>query len=198
MLQDIWLAIDERRYEQAEAQLRAETELLPTRAGQMALGYIYAHTGRADEARSVFANLREQHRGDEWEHIAVHQQGRAERLAGDCEAALKFLAEEKALIEAGDADAHKLAVNGLETALCLTKLGRLAEARQHLESSLEQAKTHDDPETLARTERALGDLSVREGHPDAARVHFERAIHAFEQAEDDFGVRETQAMLEGV
>lgn len=197
MLQDIWLAIDERRYEQAETQLRAETELLPTRAGQMALGYIYAHTGRADEARSVFANLREQHRGDDWEHIAAHQQGRAERLAGDCEAALKFLAEERDLIT-GANDAHKLAVNALEMALCLTHLERYAEARERLEYSLEQAKGHDDPETLARTERALGDLSVREGHPDAARVHFERAIHAFEQAEDDFGVRETQAMLEGV
>lgn len=197
MLQDVWLAIDERRYEQAESLLCSDAEVFPTRAGQMALGYIYAHTARCDEARRVFANLREQHRGDEWEHIAVHQQGRVERLAGRCEDALKFFTEERDLI-ADTADAHKLAVNALEAAQCHLKLGQYAEARDFLTQSAETAKTNDDPETLARAERALGELSVREGHPAAARVHFERAVVAFEQAEDEFGVRETQAMLEGV
>lgn len=195
MLQDVWLAIDERRYEQAESLLHSNTEVFPTRAGQMALGYIYAHTARFNEAREVFANLREQHRGDEWEHIAVHQQGRVERLAGRCEDALKFFGEERELI-AETPEAHKLAVNALEAAQCHLKLEQYAQARELLTRSAEEARTHDDPETLARAERALGELSVHEGHPNAARVHFERAVVAFQQAEDEFGVRETQAIMQ--
>lgn len=198
MLQDVWLAIDERRYGQAEALLGSNDELRPTRAGQMALGYIYAHTGRCGEARRVFGHLREQHRGDDWEHIAVHQLGRVERLAGEPEAALKFFEEERALIRAQGEEAHKLAVNALETAQCFLKLGRLAEARGELDLSAQAARTHDDPETLGRAERALAELSVQEGHPQAARLHYERAIAAFRESDDEFAVRETEALLDNV
>lgn len=198
MLQDVWLAIDERRYGQAEALLGANDDLRVGRAGQMALGYIYAHTGRCGEARRVFGELREQHRGDDWEHIAVHQLGRVERLAGQPEAALKFFEEERALIRAQGEEAHKLAVNALETAQCFLKLGRLADARRELDLSVEAARTHDDPETLGRAERALADLSLSEGHPQAARLHYERALVAFRESEDEFAVRETEALLENV
>ena len=60
------------------------------------------------------------------------------------------------------------------------------------------ARTHDDPETLGRAERALAELSVQEGHPQAARLHYERAIAAFRESDDEFAVRETEALLDNV
>ncbi|MFC3862675.1 hypothetical protein ACFOPQ_18070 [Deinococcus antarcticus] len=198
MLQDVWLAIDERRYGQAEAMLQGNEDLCPTRAGQMALGYILSHTGRHGEAREVFANLREQHRGDEWEHIAVHQQGRVERLAGEHRKALAFFAEERKLIEKSSEDPHKFAANAFEAAQCQMALLQLKEARHSMVEALERARQHDDPETLGRAERGLAELSLLEGHPDAAKVHLERAQVAFEQADDEFAVREIEAQLQNL
>lgn len=198
MLQDVWLAIDERRYGQAESMLQNDDELRYDRAGQMALGYILAHTGRYAEARELYRKLREQHRGDEWEHIAVHQQGRVERLAGQHELALDFFAQERRLIEKYSEDPHKFAANSFEAAQCHLALLNLKEARCRLIEALERARQHDDPETLGRAERGLGELSLLEGHPEAARLHFERAQVAFQQAEDEFAVREIEAQIQNI
>lgn len=198
MLQDVWLAIDERRYGQAESILQSSDDLRPTRAGQMALGYILSHTGRHDEAREVFSNLREQHRGDEWEHIAVHQQGRVERLAGEHARALEFFAQERELIQRCSEDPHKFAANAFEAAQCHMALMQLPEARHSLIEALERARQHDDPETLGRAERGLAQLCLLEGHPDAARLHLERAEVAFGQADDEFAVREIEAQLQNL
>ncbi|WP_135229333.1 tetratricopeptide repeat protein [Deinococcus fonticola] len=198
MLQDVWLAIDERRYGQAESILQTSDELRPTRAGQMALGYILSHTGRHEEAREVYRNLREQHRGDEWEHIAVHQQGRVERLAGEHRKALEFFAEERKLIEKHSDDPHKFAANAFEAAQCHLALLNLKEARHRMTEALERAHQHDDPEMLGRAERGMADLSLLEGHPDAAKLHLERAQVAFQQADDEFAVREIDAQLQNL
>lgn len=194
MLQDVWLAIDERRFGQAETLLRSEGGVLVSRAGQMALGYLYAHTGRHDEARTVFQTLRDAHRNDPWEHIAVHQLARVERLAGQHDAALALLAEEQALVQALDDRAHELAVNALERARTLRALGRLEDARTALDDC-ERHAGPDDPETLARAERERGELSRAGGHVQAARLHFERALVAYREAEDEVGAREVEALL---
>lgn len=191
------MAIDERRFGQAEILLRNNQELLPTRAGQMALGYLYAHTGRFDEARQVFTNLREQHRGDVWEHIPVHQLGRVERLAGQHEAALELFTAELGLIRKLDGAQHELAVNALERSISLRALTLTEEARDALDDCVRHAGLND-PETLGRAERELGELSLVEGHPEAAKLHFERAIVAFKESEDDFAVRELEARLREV
>ena len=195
MLQDVWLAIDERHFEQAETLLRAQQDVLVSRAGQMALGYVYAHTSRHDEARTVFQTLRDAHQGDPWEHIAVHQLARVERLAGQHDAALALLDEELALVEVLDDRAHELAVNALERARTLRALGRLGDARAALDAC-ERHAGPDDPETLARAERERGELSREGGHVQTARLHFERALAAYREAEDEVGAREMEALLD--
>lgn len=197
MLQDIWTAIDEQRLEEAEQLLRKSPELLASRAGQMALGYIFAHSERPDEARQVFGNLRTQHEGEEWEHIAVHQLGRVERLAGQHEAALKYYAQERKLIRQffGDDDPHKSAANAYESSVSLLALGRLEDTRQMLEEALTLAREADDPETVGRVQRGLGELCIHEGDPKTARLHFEEAIAAFTESEDEFAVEEVRQRM---
>ncbi|GHF56640.1 tetratricopeptide (TPR) repeat protein [Deinococcus metalli] len=194
MLQAVWTAIDDQDYAQAEATLRADRELLVSRAGMMALGSVYALTGRHDDAREVFTTLRDAHRGDPWEHIAVHQLARTERLAGNPEAALALLDEELALLGTGAGREHERAVGALERAMSLRTLGRLDDARAVLDEC-ETLAGPDDPETLGRAERERAEVSVHAGHPQAARVHFERAIALLQSAEDDAGVRMVQARL---
>lgn len=195
MLSDIWAAIDEARYPDAERLLEADRELLATRAGQMALGYVYAHTDRFELARGVYANLRQLHAGDEWEHIAAHQQGMVERLAGAYPAALALLEQERTLIAALGDRPHKQSVNAYELGLVLLAMNRLPEARLELERSLENAGRQDDPEALGCAERGLGDLSAAEGHPQVARLHYQRARQAFGEAEDAAAVREVEARM---
>ncbi|MFC6617664.1 hypothetical protein [Deinococcus radiophilus] len=195
MLQDVWLAIDEYRYADAEELLRRDEDLLVSRAGQMALGYIYAHTERPDEAREVFARLREQHRGDDWEHIAVHQLGRTERLAGQYRAGLELLAQERDMIAGLDENAHERAVNALETGICYLHLTELGEARAWLQDALRRAERHEDPEVAGRAERFLGELALQQDNRYAAQEHFTRALTFFRESEDEYAQQEIQTRL---
>lgn len=195
MLQDVWHAIDEYRYAEAEALLRGNEEVLVSRAGQMALGYIYAHTERATEAREVFGTLRKAHAGDDWEHIAVHQLARTERLAGDYAAGLALLKEEETLLEQLENPNHERAVNALETGICHWHLQDFMSARQHLQAALRLAESMDDPEVAGRAERFLGELAVSQDNLYAAREHFGRALTFFGQSEDSYAQNEVQARL---
>ncbi|WP_261664041.1 hypothetical protein [Deinococcus sp. Marseille-Q6407] len=195
MLQDVWLAIDEGRYADAEKMLRSDEELLVSRAGQMALGYLQAHTGRVGEAREVFTRLRELHRGEAWEPIALHQLARTERLAGEYRTGLDLLAQERTLLEGLEADEHQQAVNALETGLCYLQLGEGNEARDWLERSLRQAEGAEDPEVAGHAERSLGELALQLDNTYAAHEHFTRALAFFEEAEDRFAQQEVQAQL---
>lgn len=197
MLHDIWTAIDEGRYADAERLLEADAELGAGRAGQMALGHIYTHTGRFDEARALFTALREAAReeADDWEHIAVHQLGLLERAAGDLPGALAHFQEEERLIQALGDRPHKRAVNACALGLTALAMNDLEAARTHLECSLEQARRQDDPEALGAAEQGLGDLCLAEGEAGAAREHYLKAQAAFEDAEDEAALRELAARL---
>ena len=197
MLHDIWVAIDEGRYPDAERQLDQDRDLRSGRAGQMALGYVYASTGRFDEARAVFGALRDEAReeGDDWEHIALHQLGMVERLAGDWPQALARFQEEAALIAALGDRPHKQAVNAYELGMVHLQLGQLDEARRELERSLANARRQDDPVALGCAERGLGDLARAEGQLEVAADHYAQARAAFEDAEDEAALRDLAARL---
>lgn len=195
MLQDVWHAIDEYRYADAEALLRGDEDLLMSRAGQMALGYIYAHTERSEQAREVFGTLRTAHQGEDWEHIAVHQLARTERLAGDYAAGLSLLEEERGLLEHLGDPSHEQAVNMLETGICYLHLSDFAASRQHLQDALRRAETLDDPEVAGRAERFLGELAVSQDNRYAAKEHFGRALAFFEQSDDEYAQAEVQTRL---
>ncbi|ADV66665.1 tetratricopeptide repeat protein [Deinococcus maricopensis] len=197
-LAEIWTAIDEGRHADAERLLHDDPDLLASRAGQMAHGYILAHTGRHPEARDVYARLRAAHAGDEWEHIAVHQQGMVERLAGDHAAALAHFEQELQLIRALGDRPHKLAVNAYELGVTSLALGRVEAARTHLQDSLRNAHRQDDPVAVACAERGLGEVAAYEGNVGEARAHYARAIEAFEDAEDEVGIREVQALMDAL
>lgn len=187
MLPEVWAAIDREDWEEARGRLEADPDLLASRAGQMALGYVLAHTGDHAGAREVYVRLRQAHAGDPWEHIAVHQLGMVERLAGEHRAALRLFAQERALIaELPEAERpFKRAVNGYELVVGHLALGERNQAHAALEEALADAHAADDPMTLGCLHRARGDLAAHGGDRARARAAYREAAAFFREAEDD-------------
>lgn len=198
MLGDVWKAIEEGRNADARALLEADPALLASDAGQMALGYALAHEGLFGEAREVYAGLRSAHAGGAWEHIAVHQLGMVERLAGDHRAALHLFTQESGLIGGlpEEQRAFKRAVNGYELGVCHLALGEVAQARTALAAALADARTADDPMTLGCVHRARGDFAAQTGDRDTARAEYAGAYAAFLEADDERAATEVQARRE--
>ncbi len=85
-----WAAFEREDWTQAEALYR---EILSAfiltsverQEARFGLGYVLAYVQRFDEARELFVSLREQAAaGDDlaFEHVALHQVGMVERMAG--------------------------------------------------------------------------------------------------------------------
>ncbi|PYE53368.1 tetratricopeptide repeat protein [Deinococcus yavapaiensis] len=193
LLGDVWSAIDEGRYEDAEALLKRDDELSRAPAGQMALGYIFAFRGHFDEARHVYASLREtarEHPERMREYIAVHQLGVVERMAGRLDAALALFEEEYGLIDP-DAD-HALAVNAYELGQVALLMGRLDDAERELTRCLTLARSGDDPVALGCAWRGLGDLAVIREDYGGASGAYAHAKEAFREADDHRALRELE------
>ncbi|MPY65917.1 hypothetical protein F8S09_04290 [Deinococcus sp. SDU3-2] len=195
MLPEVWAAIDREDWGEARERLEADPDLLASRAGQMAWGYVLAHTGDHAGAREVYGRLRQAHAGDPWEHIAVHQLGMVERLAGEHQAALRLFGEERALIGAlpQTKQPFKRAVNGYKIVVCHLALGEGDQARAALEDALADAHTADDPMTLGCLHRARGELAAYGGDRGEARAAYQEAAIFFREAEDDRAAAEVEA-----
>lgn len=195
MLGDVWKAIEAGQNAGARALLEGDPALLASDAGQMALGYALAHDGLFGEAREVYAGLRAAHAGEAWEHIAVHQLGMVERLAGDHRAALRLFDEERKLIgQLPEPErAFKRAVNGHELGVCHLALGEIGEARVALAAALTDARTADDPMTLGCVHRALGDFAAQGGDRDTAQAEYALAHADFLEAGDERAAAAVQA-----
>lgn len=185
MLSEVWAAIDREDWEEARGRLEADPGLLASRAGRVALGYVRAHTGDHAGAREVYGRLRQAHAGDPWEHIAVHQLGMVERMAGEHRAALRLFAQERALIAAlSEAERpFKRAVNGYELVVCHLALGEVDQARAALEEALTDAHAADDPMTLGCLHRARGDLAAHGDDRAGARAAYREAAASFREAD---------------
>lgn len=195
MLQDVWVAIDEGRYADAEAILDADSALRASAPGRMALGYILAFTGRLGEAREVYAGLRNEARelgNDLAEHVALHQLGMVERMGGNLDTALAVFEEERSLIK--PEDEHAASVNAYELGYVNLLRGNLDEARVWLTACRELSERGDDPIALGCAWRGLGELAARQGNSDEAREAYVRAKTAFLDGEDEDGVRSVEAL----
>ncbi|MDL2344999.1 hypothetical protein QOL99_12680 [Deinococcus sp. MIMF12] len=202
MLPELWAATDREDWEDARRRLEADPDLLASRAGQMALGYVQAHAGDHAGAREVYGRLRQAHAGDPWEHVAVYQLGMVERLAGEHRAALDLFAQERALIGAlPEAEQpFKRAVNGYELVVGHLALGEVNHARAALGEALADAHTADDPMTLGCLHRARGELAAQGGDGAGARAAYQESATFFREADADRAAAEVEAraaLLEG-
>lgn len=118
--------------------------------------------------------------------IAHFRLGRALRMGGAAEAALRPLAEARerfqSLGNAGDRAAARMAMRSVgETGDCLSALGRLDEAAAAYEEEIREAEEADDPREVAVASGQLGTVRMEQRRYEEALTAHNEARKTFEQ-----------------
>ena len=188
-----WAAFQREDWTQAEALYREilSAPILTSVERQEArfgLGYVLAYAQRFDEARELFVSLREQAAaGDDlaFEHVALHQVGMVERMAGHWEAAQDCFERERELIARLGNAPLAVAVNAYELGTVAQHLGRYGEAKAWFDLSLTCAERTDDLIAAGCAHWGLGDWSSAQGQIEEALSCWRSAHASFLAAGDD-------------
>lgn len=152
------------------------------------------------EARKIYQTLYDKARGYgdvEEEGIALHQLAMVERMAGNYEQALSFFDKELACIQKQNHNLDlKLAANFYEQGYIYFLLAETAKAKKWMKQSLSHAQRSDDPVSLGCALRGLGEIYIAQGKSKLAKIHFQEAIKAFQEAQDDFAIRESEHLFQ--
>lgn len=197
----VYPMLDEGRAEEAHARLRllldggAGRDASVRSAALIAMGYAACALERFEEAREACRTLLAEAEGD-MRHIALHQLGMVERLAGELPRALALFEQELALLSPEDAAA--LSANGYERALLRLKLGCVAEAETLAAQALDEAQRSGDAVCIGCAWRLMGEIAARQNRPDAAAQAWRESMQAFLRAGDPVGAQEVQRLLDGL
>ena len=162
----------------------------------MGMIYTQSYMEKYDEARKYANHLIEIAPNDEEKHIALHQAGMVERMAGIYDDALKFFQLEAEIIDvAFSEDDMRIATNLYEQAYVNMKKGVLDKAEEVMNLSLQHAKKSEDAMCIGCAYRGLGEIMDMCGKQTQARNYFEQAIAAFELTGDSIAVDEVKVML---
>ena len=161
----------------------------------MGMIYTQSYMEKYDEARKYANHLIEIAPNDEEKHIALHQAGMVERMAGSYDDALKFFQLEAEIIDvAFSEDDMRIATNLYEQAYVNMKKGILDKAEKIMNLSLQHAKKSEDAMCIGCAYRGLGEIMGMCGNTIQVRNYFEQAIATFELAGDSIAVDEVKAM----
>lgn len=161
----------------------------------MGLIYTQSFLEKYDDARCYANQLMELAPNEEELHIALHQAGMVERMAGNFEEAMHlFYQEEEVIQRAFPMDDLRIATNLYEQAYVKMKKGDLALAEQMMTQSLEHAKTSDDAMCVGCACRGLGEIMNLCGKDTQAQAYLEQAVEAFKLAGDMIAVEEVEKM----
>lgn len=164
------------------------------------LGYIKAEQAQYNEARKIYTEIRERtvaKGNSKEEHIAVHQLGMVERMAGNYEAALALFTEEFVLLNNENPDfAAGYAANFYEKGYIFLQQGQLNNAEEFLIQSLDCANRANDSISRGCSLRGLGELYSAKNKPSRAAAYFVQAIKAFKDGNDPIAVEEVFSLME--
>lgn len=162
----------------------------------MGLIYTQSFQEKYDEARNYAKQLIEIVPNEEELHIALHQAGMVERMAGQYEKAMELFCQEEAVIHRMFPDDDlRIAANLYELAYVNMKRGSLDLAEQVMMSSLEHAKKAKDAMCIGCAYRGLGEIMNVSERMELARDYYAYAIKAFEDAGDEIAVTEVLELL---
>ena len=161
------------------------------------MGLIYAESflGKFQEARHYAALLLQGARNNEDLHIALHQSGMVERMAGNYEAAMALFQREYTLIrDAFSGEDVLLAANLYEQGILYMNSDDFARAQELMKQSLTHALASQDPMCIGCSHRGLGEILYKGGQFSQADTFFVKAISAFQSAGDPLAVQEVEAL----
>ncbi len=192
-----WAAFHSEDFEAAEEAFW-QSDATPdiTREARGGLVYVYARTGRSEEARDGCEALRLEALalGDSaLEYAALHQLGIVERLSGQFETALEVFASERTVIASLGQPPLARCANAFESGVLHAKLGRIEIGRDWLRIALEAAQLSGDLGAQASVLRALGEVA---GNVTMRRALLTQSHAAFLHAGDELAALEVKALLE--
>ncbi len=198
-----WAAFGRDKYAQSKREFRSILTL-PTltaadsQQARFGLGYALAFSQQFEEAREIFASLGQQAAAQNdpaFEHVALHQVGMVERMAGNWEAAQDCFQRERGMVaRLGNADLA-VAVNAYELGTVAQHLGQQAEAKAWLDLSLAHARRTTDLIAVGCAQRGLGDWYSAQGQAEQALSCWRAAQTAFQAAGDDKAASDVERRL---
>ena len=191
-----WAAFENEDFTRAEHEFR-KARLEPNTAIQARHGlvYVFARTGRFDDARSEcdLLRLEAQSQSDlESEYVALHQLGMVERMAEQYQTALNIFMQEAKLLAKLENPPLAVSANAYEQGIIYGKLEQFVEARQWLGVALEQAQLSGDPIAEACAYRSLGEMAA---NPTMKKAMLLQSKAAFERGNDALGAAEIDDLL---
>ena len=162
----------------------------------MALTYAESCLNRFDLAREYGGKLLALWQGTADEAVALHQLAVTERMAGDLAAALRYLEQEKKLLDAsGPESALRRGENLYERGFVSLLQKDLPLAQALLTGSLNHGQLTGDLMLTGLSQQALGDLCMARGDKTGALALWRQAADAFRALGDPVALREAEALI---
>lgn len=163
----------------------------------MGLIYVESFLEKYDEARKYAEILVRIANSDEEKHVAIHQSGMVERMAGNYSDAKTLFQQEVELIHMAFADNDLLlSANFYEQAYVELKTGSIDLAEEIMRLSLEHAIKAKDSICIGCAYRGMGEIIKVRGDAVHAMQWFYKAIEAFSDAGDLIAVEEVKVLAE--
>ena len=201
-LSKAWALFDAGNYTDAETIYKECYAKIPStdhdNYWQVLMGLIYVESflEHFAEARTYALQLISCAIDHEEKHIAIHQAGMIERMAGAYDKAMNLFLQEEALIEKNfPDDALARSANLYEQGYVSMKLHDLPLAEKNMLSALDFAEKSHDLISIGCAYRGLGEILKSSDKAEDAAVYFEKAITAFQKAGDTYGVEEVKELM---
>ena len=159
----------------------------------MGLIYVESSMKKYDEARKYAELLVRIADNDEDRHVAIHQYGMVERMAGNFSKSKILFQQEAELIRAAFSDDDlRISANYYEQAYVEMKMGNLNFAEETMTLALEYAIKAKDSICIGCACRGMGEIVKVRSNSEQAKLWFDKAIDAFGDAGDLIAVEEVR------
>ena len=163
----------------------------------MGLVYVESFLKKYDEARKYGNILLGRAQSEEEKHIAIHQLGMIERMAGNYAKAMElFLQEERLLFRYFPDDPQRMSANLYEQGYVALNTSNYAHAEKMMRMSLECGIRAADDMCIGCAYRGLGDIMRVVGQMESAKEYYAKAAKSFEKTGDMIAVQELAAAIQ--
>ena len=198
-----WALFDKGDYQSAESlYLKCYDEISKSDAENfntvlMGLMYTESFLKKYEEARKFGNLLLCEARNEEEKHIALHQLGMVERMAGNLSKANQlFVEEERLLFASFPNDYFRMSANLYEQGYIAFQMENYAQAENIMFMSLDYAIKARDDVCMGCAYRGMGEIMKAVGKVKTAMDYFEKAIVSFANAGDLIAVEEIKSVME--